>query len=95
MSKTNSKFKVLSNVQHYLERDYQMLKAIKESDLDNKYFRKQYFNELALYCGVSPSTISQMHARNLHASYLLAIKISEFINVPVEKIWQVVEKENE
>lgn len=88
----NARYEIKSNIKEIMEKDYLEKKEKWESVHDNKYFRVDYYDELAMYCGISPSTVSQMKQRNLFPSYIVAIKMSQWLKVDVTEIWEVVEK---
>lgn len=95
MAKPNEKYEIKSNSSKYIEEGYLKRKEVVENLNGYRSFtRKEFFSEMAEYCGVKMSTVSQIHTRNLTTSYLVSIKIAEFLNVPVTKIWEVVEIEN-
>lgn len=87
----NTKYQVISNVSECLEKHYLTKKLEFESMHDIKYTRLRYFSEVARYCGIKQSTVSQMHVRNLNPSYIVAVKMSEFMNKDMLDVWQVVE----
>lgn len=92
MGKANELYTIKSNAKEYIEKGYQKAKKEVETlNPEKEYTRIEFFTEVADFCGVSMATISQIHARNLKASYLTAIKISEFLGEYVADIWEVVE----
>lgn len=88
----NSKYKTVAHIKNYLENDFQRKKMIIEQTEKRKYFKVEYFEEVAEFCGISPSTVSQMHVRNLLPSYIVAIQLSKYLNVEVTTLFEVVEK---
>lgn len=92
-AKKNERYEVVSNFRNYIEQGFEKKKKYMMDNYGIKYTKLSYFEEIAKYCGINSSTISQMHIRNLNTSYLVAIKISEFLEVPVTDIWEIVEIE--
>ncbi len=81
----NSRYQCVSNTtevfkKFFIEQNYRTL-----SDM---------YEEVAEYCGVSPSTISQIRLKGLPPSYILGIKLAEFIGVEPTDIWAIEEVEN-
>ena len=89
----NLKYKVVSNIKDYLEQDFARKKIIFEHENKRKYFRVDYFREVGEYCGINASTVSQMHVRNLLPSYVVSVKMAEYLGVVASDIWEVVEDE--
>lgn len=93
--KTNNRFKVHSNIKMYLDEDFKKHKAIHDSKPENdKYRWLDYYEVLGWYCGVSPSTITQMKNKNLLPSLVVALRLAKWLNVSVEDLLQAVEKES-
>lgn len=88
----NWKYKTVPHIKEYLENDFQRKKLIIEHEENRKYFKVEYFEEVANYCGISQATISQMHTRNLLPSYIVAIKLSEYLGIEVTTLFEIVEK---
>lgn len=73
----------------------------KASEVFNKFYEEKgyerlsdMYEEIAEYSGVSPSTVSQMRLKGLLPSYVVAIKISEFMGVQPTDVWVVEERED-
>ena len=52
------------------------------------------YEEIGEYCGISPSTVAQIRLKNLQPSYVVAVKLSEFLGVEPSEIWEVVQLED-
>lgn len=83
--KKNNRFTIKSNVKEMLTKYF-----IK--NYEGKHYSDMY-EDIAEYCGISPSTVSQMRLKNLAPSYIVAIKLSELLEVEPTEIWEVVEVE--
>lgn len=90
--KTNEKYIIESHAKDFIETHYWIKKGIIERTKQRRYFKTDYFEELAAHCGVDKATINQIHARNLSVSYITAVRIADFIGCEVTDIWKVVEK---
>ena len=81
--RSNSRYEIKSNAKEIL----------------NKYYREEYHNstlsdmyeDIANYCGISPSTVGQIRLKNLQPSYVVSVKLAELLNVKTTDIWEVVE----
>lgn len=83
----NSRYCIVSNTKAVFDQYYR----------ENRYKYEtlsDFYEELGDYCGTSPSTIGQMRLNGLAPSYIVSVKISEFLNVPATDIWKVVEQED-
>lgn len=85
---TNYTYEVKANIREFMDIDFMKAKSmnptLKWSD---------YYEIVGSVCGVSPSTISQIRLKGLTPSLIVAIKLSEFLDVPVNVLCQVVEKD--
>lgn len=83
----NSRYYVISNAREVFDNYYQANK--------HKYdILADFYEELGEYCGASPSHIAQMRLNGLAPSFIASRKISEFLGVDIDDIWQVVELED-
>lgn len=83
--KKNNRFTIKSNVKELLTEYF-----IK--NYEGKHYSDMY-EDIAEYCGISPSTVGQMRLKNLAPSYIVAVKLSELLEVEPTEIWEVVEME--
>ena len=83
----NSRYYIVSNTKAVFDRYYKEHRYKYETLSD-------FYEELGDYCGASPSTIGQMRLNGLAPSYIVSVKIAEFLNVAPTEIWRVVELED-
>lgn len=86
IKKKNNRYIIVSHAKELLTRYF-----VKE--YENKTYSDMY-EDIGLYCGISPSTVSQIRIKNLAPSYIVAIKLSELLGVKPTDIWEVVEAED-
>lgn len=89
----NYMYEIKPKIKEFIERDYQKLKKFEESKSRRKYFKREYFEEVGEYCGVTGDTIQQVHRKNLSVSYIVAIKLSEWLKVDVQELFPIVKRE--
>lgn len=83
----NSRYKVVSKAREVFDKFYAEQGYDRYSDM---------YEEIAEYCGISPSTVSQLRLkgdRGLLPSYIVGIKIAEFIGVQPTDMWSIEEIE--
>lgn len=91
MSKTkNSRYHIVSNLEEHMTR-YFLSEKVVRFEKGEKYIWADLYEELSKHCGITPSTVSQMRLRGLFPSYIVAIKMSEFLGVSPTDIWRVVD----
>ncbi|GFN31802.1 helix-turn-helix domain-containing protein [Paenibacillus xylaniclasticus] len=88
IKKKNMRYELVSHVKQVLAEHY-----IKHYEQQGMKYSDMY-EDIAEYCGVSPSTISQMKLKNTAPSYIVAVKMAEFVDRPVSDIFSIVESEN-
>ncbi len=85
---TNYTYEVKPNIREFMDIDFA---KFKERNPNFKW--SDYYENIGRACGVSPSTISQIRLKGLTPSLIVAIRLSEILDVPVNILCQVVEKE--
>lgn len=91
--KTNNRFEVHSNIKHYLEQDFASKKAVHDANPKNDRYRwSEYYEVVAAFCGVAPSTIVQMKTKDSLPSLVVALRLAEWLKVPLSDLLQAVEK---
>lgn len=97
MAKTvNNKYTIQPYIKAKMEIHFHEMKSFYENGKVIKSFNwSDYYEATADYCGVSPSTISQLKNKNLTPSLILALRLSKWLGVPVERLCRVVEKDKE
>lgn len=73
----------------------------KAREVFNKFYEEQgydrysdMYEEIAEYTGVSSSTVSHMRLKGLLPSYMVAMKVAEFMGVQPTDLWAIEELEN-
>ena len=92
MSKTkNSRYHIVSNLEEHMTR-YFLSEKLQRFEKGEKYIWADLYEELGKYCGITPSTVSQMRLKGLSPSYIVGIKMSEFLGVSPTDIWSIVDE---
>ena len=84
----NSRYKVVSKARSVLDKFFEEQGYERLSDM---------YEEIAEYCGISPSTVSQLRLKGdkgLLPSYIVGIKMAEFVGVQPTDMWAIEEVEN-
>lgn len=91
MSKTkNSRYHIVSSLNEHMTRFFLSEREVRTKK-GMKYIWPDLYHELGKYCGIAPSTVCQMRLRGLFPSYIVAIKMSEFLGVSPTDIWSIVD----
>ncbi|WAX16635.1 hypothetical protein LC76P1_00198 [Lysinibacillus phage LC76P1] len=90
---TNYRYETKSNIRFHMDRDYKNRRASFEA-VGSDFKWSDYYEMLAKFCGVSPSTISQMRLKRAIPSLIVAVKLSEWLGVSVAELVSIVEKES-
>ena len=80
----NSRYHVVSKARGLFDKFYAEQGYDRYSDM---------YEEIAEYCGISPSTVSQLRLKGLLPSYIVANKIAEFMGVNPTDMWAIEEIE--
>ncbi|MFJ7982308.1 helix-turn-helix domain-containing protein [Lysinibacillus xylanilyticus] len=86
----NSRYRVISNANDFMSQVYKSEKELRAIN-GQKYTLNDFCEEVAEYCGISPSTVSQIRIRNLQPSFIVSIKLAEFLEVDVSELFEIVE----
>lgn len=87
--RANNRYEVVSHANKIITEFYGNYKAEKGYEL-----LTDMYEEIGEYCGISPSTVAQIRLKNLQPSYIVAVKLSEFLGVDPSEIWEVVQLED-
>ena len=87
--RANNRYEVVSHANKIITEFYEQNK----DEMGYELLTDMY-EDIAEYCGISPSTVAQMRLKNLQPSYIVSVKLSEFLGVEPSDIWEVVELED-
>lgn len=89
---TNYRYETKSNIRYYMDKDYNDRLASLEV-VGSQFKWSDYYEVLGKFCGVSPSTISQMRLKKAIPSLIVAVKLSQWLNVRVDELVSIEDKE--
>lgn len=88
-AKKNNRYEVISHANEIITKFYEEHKEERGYKL-----LTDMYEEIGEYCGISPSTVAQIRLKNLQPSYIVTVKLSEFLGVNASDIWEVVQLED-